>query len=108
MKNFLSFDEFVNEKYQVLKSTGDEGFNPANTSSVDPTGPAIQTIEELTPGHEYVLTVDGEIHGDMIYQGSTGGVHIFNGEDKAHDVQFTEEEIIDLIGKGGISAIVGM
>lgn len=108
MKNLLTFDEFVNEKYQVLESTDADGFNPENTSSVDPVGAQIQTIEELTPGHEYVLTVDGETHSDMIYQGSTGGVHIFNGEEEAKDVQFTDEEITDLIDNGGISAIVGM
>jgi hypothetical protein len=41
----------------------------------------------------------------MIYQGVTNGVYIFNGEDKANDVQFSEEEISALIGKGGVAQV---
>ena len=109
MKNLLTFEEFVNEKYSsAFESNDADGFDPEDTTSVDPVGAKIKTVEDLVPGHEYVLAIDKKTHTDMIYQGATNGVHIFNGEDKQNDVQFTDEEIADLVSKGRISSIVGM
>jgi hypothetical protein len=105
MKNLLSFDEFVNEHYNVQEANDADGFNPTNTTDADPVGGALASVAELTPGKEYVLTVDADKHTDMIYQGVTNGVYIFNGEDKANDVQFSEEEISALIGKGGVAQV---
>lgn len=105
MKNLLSFDEFVNEHYKVQEASDADGFDPTTTTDVDPTGAALSTVADLTPGKEYVLTVGSEKNTDMIYQGVTDGVHIFNGEDKANDITFTEEEITSLIGDGGIAQV---
>ena len=105
MKNLLSFDEFVNEHYNVAEATDADGFNPATTSGADPVGGALKSVEELLPGKEYVLTVNGETHSDMLYAGVTDGVHMFNGEDKANPVQFSDEEIADVISKGGIAQV---
>jgi hypothetical protein len=105
MKNLLSFDEFVNEHYKIEEATDADGFNPAKTSDTDPVGGALKSADELLAGKEYVLTVGSEKHTDMIYQGVTNGVHIFNGEDKAHDKTFTSDEIADLIGKGGVAQV---
>lgn len=107
MKNLLSFEEFVNENYKNVSEASDaDGFNPADTSDTDPVGKAIAGIDELTPGKEYVLTVDGEKHTDMLYAGVTDGVHMFNGEDKANPVQFTEDEMADLVSKGGVAQVM--
>jgi len=105
MKNLLSFDEFVNEHY-ITEATDADGFNPENISDTDPVGPAISSMEELTPGKEYVLTIGDDTHSDMLYQGVTGGVHIFNGEDKAHDVTFNQEEMAKLVSDGGVAQVM--
>jgi|APCry1669190288_1035285.scaffolds.fasta_scaffold82988_1 hypothetical protein len=105
MKNLLSFEEFVSENYKIQEATDADGFNPANTKDNDPTGSALKSIEEMVPGKEYVLTVDGEKHTDMLYAGYTDGVHMFNGEDKANAVQFTDEELNAIIGKGGVAQV---
>lgn len=125
MKNLLSFEEFINENY-IQEATDADGFdpikdnvtdpengdvkvstsannNPGFTSDQDPdkTAGAVSSISDMKPGKEYVLTVDGKKHTDMIYQGVTNGVHIFNGEDKAHDVTFSDSDLSSLISKGG-------
>jgi hypothetical protein len=105
MKNLKTFDEFVNENYKIQEATDADGFNPSKTSDTDPVGGALKSATELLPGKEYVLTVGSEKHTDMIYQGVTNGVHIFNGEDKAHDKTFTSEEIEELISKGGVAQV---
>jgi hypothetical protein len=105
MKNLLSFDEFVNEHYNVAEATDADGFNPTTTSDADPVGTSLKSVEELLPGKEYVLTVNGATHSDMLYAGVTDGVHMFNGEDKANPVQFSDEEIADVIAKGGIAQV---
>lgn len=104
MKNLLSFDEFVNEHYKVEEATDADGFNPVNTTDADPTDAALKTTSELVPGKEYV--VDGK--ADMLYQGVTDGVHVFNGEDKANAVQFTEDEMAAIISKGGVAPVKGL
>lgn len=105
MKNLLTFDEFVNENYKIQEASDVDGFNPAKTSDTDPVGGAIKSASELLPGKEYVLTIGKETHSDMLYQGVTNGVHIFNGEDKAHDKTFTDTEIAELISKGGVAQV---
>jgi len=105
MKNLKTFNEFVNENYNIQEATDADGFNPATTSDTDPVGGALKNASELLPGKEYVLTVDKDKHTDMIYQGVTNGVHIFNGEDKAHDKTFTDEELSALIAKGGVAQV---
>jgi hypothetical protein len=106
MKKLLSFDEFVNEHYKIQEATDADGFDPQTTTGVDPTGPALKSVSELLPGKEYVITVDGATNTDMIYQGVTDGVHIFNGEDKANDVQMTDVEIAAVIAKGGFVQVL--
>jgi hypothetical protein len=106
MKKLLSFDEFVNEHYKIQEATDADGFDPQTTTGEDPTGPALTSVSELLPGKEYVIKVDGAVNTDMIYQGVTDGVHIFNGEDKANDIQFTEVEIADVISKGGFMQVL--
>jgi hypothetical protein len=130
MKNLLSFDEFVNEKYNIQEASDADAFDAAKGNVIDPTnGPVkvsstknndpgfisdqdvdkiagkVSTMEDLTPGKEYVLTVGGKTMTDMLYQGVADGIHIFNGEDKAHDMTFTDTEMSDLISKGGVSEV---
>jgi len=114
MKNLLSFDEFVNEHYNVEETkevetkveegTDADGFDPSKTTDADPTEAAIKTVEELVPGTEYV--VDGK--ADMLYQGVTDGVYVFNGEEKAEAVQFTEDEMAALVSAGKVAAVKGL
>jgi hypothetical protein len=104
MKNLLSFDEFVNEHYNVSEGDDSTGFDPTKTTDADATEAAIKTVEELVPGTEYV--VDGKT--DMLYQGVTDGVYVFNGEEKAEAVQFTEEEMSSLVSAGKVSAVKGL
>jgi hypothetical protein len=109
MKNLLSFNEFVNEHYNaeettVVEATDADGFNPTTTTDADPTEAAIKSTEELVPGTEYV--VDGK--KDMLYQGVTDGVYVFNGEEKAEAVQFNEEEMAALVSGGKVAAVKGL
>jgi hypothetical protein len=126
MKNLLSFEEYINENY-IQEATDADGFDPAKGNVTDPekgdikatTGKnndpgftsdqapdkiasPVSTISDMKPGKEYVLTVDGKKHTDMLYQGVTDGVHIFNGEDKAHDITFTDSDLSSVISKGGV------
>lgn len=114
MKNLLSFDEFVNEHYNVEETnevetkveegTDADGFDPAKTTDADPTEAPAKTCADLVPGKEYV--VDGK--SDMIYQGVTDGVYVFNGEEKAEAVQFTEDEMSALCTAGKVAAVKGL
>jgi hypothetical protein len=104
MKNLLSFNEFVNEHYNVAEGTDADGFNPTTTTDTDPTEAAISTIEELVPGKEYV--VDGNT--DMIYQGVTDGVYTFNGADEADPATFTEDEMASLVSSKKVAAVKGL
>jgi hypothetical protein len=101
MKNLLSFDEFVNEHYKIEEATDADGFNPSATKDTDLTDAPATSLSELTPGKEYVI--DGTT--DLIYQGYTGGVHIFNGEDKANVVSLTDEELTTAIKNGKVSEV---
>jgi hypothetical protein len=106
MENILSFDEFVNEKY-LQESTDADGFDPTHyMNDEDPLGSPLTSVDDLIPGKEYVLDIDGEIHTDMIYQGVTGNVYIFNGEDSAVDLQFTAMEIADLVSSKAVTQVL--
>jgi len=105
MKNLLSFNEFVNEHYNVDEASDDTTrFDPKEEKDTDPTVPPIKSTEELVPGTEYV--VDGNT--DMIYQGVTAGVYTFNGADEAKPATFTEEEMAALVSGGKVSAVKGL
>ena len=97
MKKLLSFDEFVNEQY--------DGFDPSQTTSEDPIAKVIQTIDELTPGKEYCLTIDDIKNCDMLYQGVTDGSYIFNGEDKANDIALSTAEMQAVIAAQGVEEV---
>lgn len=97
MKRLLSFDEFVNEQY--------DNFDPTKTSTEDPIAKVLTSIDELTPGKEYCLTIDGVKNCDMLYQGVTDGSYIFNGEDKAHDIALNAEQVQTAIDAKGIEEV---
>ena len=97
MKKLLSFDEFVNEQY--------DQFDPTQTTGEDPIAKVLTSIDELTPGKEYCLTIDGVKNCDMLYQGVTDGAYIFNGEDRAHDISLNAEEIQVAIDAAGIEEV---
>jgi hypothetical protein len=89
------------------KTTNDaDGFNPTKTSDVDPVSGPLNSIIQLLPGKEYDITVSGQLNGDMIYAGYSNGVHLFNGEDKAHYLEFTEEEISSIIKNKGVCQVL--
>ena len=91
----------------ALKTNNDaDGFNPTKTSDKDPVSGPLTSIIQLLPGKEYTVKVDGQENGDMLYAGYTDGVHLFNGEDKAHYLEFTEEEISSIIKAKGISQVL--
>jgi hypothetical protein len=97
MKRLLSFDEFVNEQY--------DNFDPTKTTGEDPIAKVLASVDELTPGKEYCLTIDGVKNCDMLYQGVTYGSYIFNGEDKAHDIALNAEQIQAAIDAKGIEEV---
>jgi hypothetical protein len=100
MKSLLSFEEFVNEHYKVEEATDADGFNPAKTSDKDEVVKSIKTVAELIPGKEYELKIEGETKKDMMFQGVTDGVYIFNSEDQEEAVRFTEEELTKILSAG--------
>jgi hypothetical protein len=100
MKKFLSFEEFVNEHYtadtnnqEVIDEAADDNFDPATASDVDTEVGTAKTASELKPGKEYVLTVDGKEHSNLMFQGVSDGVYIFNSEDQKTVLDFNEEEM---------------
>jgi len=93
MIHLQTFEEFINE-------SATEGFVP--TQNADVIGDTIKAISELIPGQEYVLDTNPE----MLYQGNTGGVYIFNGEDKANDIQYTEADLTSLIVVGKVKCVI--
>jgi hypothetical protein len=127
MKHLLSFEEFVNENYKIQEANDADGFDPTKGNVTDPEKAPVKvstsksdsevfssdqnpdkiegkisSISDMKPGKEYVLTVDGKKNTDMLYQGVTNGVHVFNGEDKAHDITFSDDDLSSLISKGGV------
>lgn len=98
-RHIPTFAEFVNESAK-------EVFNPAIEKDADKVGAAIKSVDELIPGKEYVVTLDGAKHTDMIYQGVTDNVHIFNEEDhNAEPKSFSTDAISKVIAAGGIAPV---
>jgi hypothetical protein len=99
-RHIPTFEQFV------LESTDADGFNPQNASQADVKVKEIKTLEELIPGKEYILTIDGKENNDMVYQGVTDGYYVFNEEDhNSEPVTFDEAEIAELVSKGSISQV---
>jgi len=101
MKRYIpTFEQFVNE------ATDADGFNPQSASQEDLKVSEIKTLEELIPGKEYILTIDGKENNDMVYQGVTDGYYVFNEEDhNAEPLTFDEEKISELVSKGAITRV---
>jgi hypothetical protein len=100
MKKLLSFEEFVNEHYKVEEATDADGFNPTTATETDEVVDTVKDLSGLVPGKEYELTVDGDAKKNMMFQGVTDGVYIFNSEDQEEDVRFSEEEMSAIVAKG--------
>jgi hypothetical protein len=100
MKKLISFEEFVNEHYKVQEATDADGFNPAKTTDKDEVEDTIKDLSGLVPGKEYELTVDGTSKKNMMFQGVTDGVYIFNSEDQEDAVRFSEEEMTKIVSAG--------
>jgi hypothetical protein len=99
-RHIPTFDQFVNEQ------TDANGYSPATASQADAVGSAIAALTDLTPGKEYVITLDGVKHESMVYQGVTGKVHVFNQEDhKEEPKTFTSDAISAVIAAGGIAPV---
>ena len=102
-RHIPTFEQFVNE------ATDADGYNPQTASQADATLPAVESLDAMLPGKEYVLTIDGKVNNDMMYAGYTDGVHIFNEEDhNAEPVSFTDEELSKLIAAKGVAQVAGM
>ena len=102
MQNLKTFEEFVNENY-LDEAIDANGFNPNHPMMTNSMGSPISSPEELIPGKEYILIVNDEVHPEMIYQGQTGSVYIFNSNQGGGDIDFEEAEMMDLIGAGNVS-----
>jgi hypothetical protein len=100
MKKLLTFDEFVNEHYNVQEATDADGFNPTKTTDKDEVEDTIKELSGLVPGKEYELTIDGKGKKNMMFQGVTDSVYIFNSEDQEDAVRFSEEEMTKIVSAG--------
>jgi hypothetical protein len=100
MKKLLSFEQFVNEHYNVEEATDADGFNPATTADADEVINTINDLSGLIPGKEYEFTVDGKLMSNMMFQGVTDGVYIFNSENQEDAIRFTEEQMTAIITSG--------
>jgi regulatory protein YycI of two-component signal transduction system YycFG len=105
MKRLLTFDEFVNEHYNVAEATDADGFNPTATTDKDEVIDTIKTVSELIPGKEYEFSDSEGAKKSMIFQGVTNGVYIFNSEDQKDAVRYTEEEISKVLSSGGAKKV---
>jgi hypothetical protein len=100
MKKLLSFEEFVNEHYNVDEATDADGFNPAVAATADEVTDTIKDLSGLIPGKEYEFTANGNLMANMMFQGVTDGVYIFNSENQEEAVRYTEEEMTAIITSG--------
>ena len=105
MKRLITFDEFVNEHYNVAEATDADGFDPAKTIEADEVVDTIKSISELIPGKEYEFSDAEGAKKSMMFQGVTNGVYIFNSEDQEDSVSYTEEEISKVLSTGGAKKI---
>jgi hypothetical protein len=101
MKNLKTFSEFLNEskKYKG-KEVFPEWIDPARDF-----GKPIKSAKELKSGAEYILHDPGmdTWQAEYIYQGHTGGKHIFNSSTQFGDgepFEFTDAELEDEIKAG--------
>lgn len=96
-----SFNEFINESKQYK---GDDVY----PDWIDPKrdfGAAIKNVKDLKPGAEYIIWEPGMRvwQAEYIYQGQTGGEHIFNDSNKGEDpMTFTDSELKEYIRDGEI------
>ena len=104
MKRLLTFDEFVNENYKVEEAEAN-GFDPATTSDNDTVVDVVKDLAGLVAGKEYILTVDGTEHPNMMFQGVADGVYIFNSEDQKDVKDFTEDQMSAIVSAGGAKAV---
>jgi hypothetical protein len=101
-RHIPTFDQFLAEQADASFA-----YDPAKSKDVDPTGEALKSVDELVPGKEYVLTLDGVSHKNMGYAGVTDGYHIFNEADhKEEPMTFSAEAIAKIISAGGIKQVV--
>lgn len=99
-RHIPTFEQFV------LESTDADGYNPQTASQDDVVLNVVASLDEMLPGKEYILTIDGKANNDMMYAGYTDGVHIFNEEDhNAEPVSFTDEELSKIIAAKGVSRV---
>lgn len=100
MKNYIpTFEQFVNEEVAPR-------FDPSKVKDNDPTLPPVKTIDDLLPGKEFTITLDGKTSTDMVYAGYTDGYHIFNEADhNAEPMTFSDDAISKIIEAGGISQV---
>lgn len=101
MKKYIpTFDEFVNE------ATDADGFNPTKASDADLVVAKIKTLDELVPGKEYRLNIDGNNISDLVYQGVTDGYYIFNEEDHNTEPKtFNKAAIEKIVAAGGVEKV---
>ena len=103
MKYIPTFDEFLNES---KKYKGREVF----PDWIDPNrdfGKPVKSVRELKVGAEYILWEPGmdTWQAEYIYQGQTGGKHIFNSATQFGDgepMEFTNDEMLEYIKDGDI------
>lgn len=101
-KHIPTFNEFVNEQADASLA-----YDPAKAKHDDATGAPLKSVDELIPGKEYVVTLDGVKHSNMIYQGVTDNVHIFNEEDHNEEPKsFSTDAISKVVVAGGITPVV--
>lgn len=99
-KHIPTFEQFVNE------ATDADGFNPALASDADVKVAEITSVDELIPGKEYIITVDGVATPDMMYAGVTDGYHIFNEEDhNAEPKTFSADALAAVVAAKGIAQV---
>jgi len=102
-KHIPSFDEFVNES---AKFKGREVL----PDWIDPRrdfGAPVKNVKDLKAGAEYILWEPGmdTWQAEYIYQGHTGGKHIFNSSDAqtgGEPMVFTDAEIAEYVKDGDI------
>ncbi len=99
-RHIPTFEQFVNE------ATDADGFNPAVASQADVKVKEITSVDELIPGNEYIITLDGNKTSDMMYAGVTDGYHIFNEEDHNTEPKtFSDEALAAVIAAKGITQV---
>ena len=99
-RHIPTFNQFVNE------ATDADGFNPQTASQADIVLSVITSLDEMLPGKEYIVTIDGKANNDMMYAGYTDGVHIFNEEDhNAEPKTFSADALAAVVAAKGIAQV---